>query len=402
MLINKTDLHTLFRSLTTLGLTFFIIGITFGQSKKDLEIQREKINREIERTTAVLSQTKKDKKATVEEFMLVEKQIKERETLLNNIQSGLDAIQEDISINNLEKDSLFIDIQHIQKQYNSLLRKRHIQHLQQSKWQYILSANGFKDGMLRMQQQRQLENYYLAKKNQLNNAYEDYNNTLSHLEKVEIESQKLALEEVEVKSSLNKQLIEKQSLLQTLEKNSQSLKKELIEKNKSRERLNLAIEKAIELAIRNAKDKQRKEKKGTILKTTTKVTSTFSIAKSTLHWPSNNGVIVSAFGKQPHPSIKGLYIENNGIDIKLLNDKKVLSVFNGKVISIQTIPGHNIMIMVQHGEYYTIYSKLSSNSVNIGQEVSQGDILGEVEKNVLHFEIWKGKQKLNPNSWLKK
>jgi len=128
----------------------------------------------------------------------------------------------------------------------------------------------------------------------------------------------------------------------------------------------------------------------------------FSFAKGSLMWPVQRGVIVSKFGKQAHPSIKGLYIENNGIDIKVEPNKTAKAVFSGIVISIQSIPGHNIMIMVQHDEYYTIYSKLSTNSVNIGQTISAGDLLGNIESTTLHFEIWKGKHKLNPNQWLKK
>jgi len=148
-----------------LFLSFSCVQFTIlSQSALQLKNQRAAINKEIETTNAILIQTKKAKKATVEEFQLVEKQIAERETLLNNINSGLKLVQEDINLNNREMDSLHQQLVHVKAQYKKIARKRYIQKLQQSNWIDILSANGLREAMLRMQFQQQLESYFYSKK----------------------------------------------------------------------------------------------------------------------------------------------------------------------------------------------------------------------------------------------
>ena len=99
-------------------------------------------------------------------------------------------------------------------------------------------------------------------------------------------------------------------------------------------------------------------------------------------------------------------IDNNGVDIKATQNNKVFSVFDGKVVGVQFVPGYQNTLIIQHGVYYSVYSNLETVSVKKGDTVKNQQALGTCGKGhqsnylEVHLEIWKGKQRLNPAVWL--
>jgi septal ring factor EnvC (AmiA/AmiB activator) len=128
----------------------------------------------------------------------------------------------------------------------------------------------------------------------------------------------------------------------------------------------------------------------------------FSANKGKLPWPVSKGLITDRFGAHPHPVLKGITIQNNGIDIKAEEKAAVKSLFSGTVASVTKIPGYDYMVMVRHGLYFTVYSKIISVNVKKGDTVTTGQLLGYLgtEDPELHLEIWQDKTKLNPETWL--
>ena len=125
-----------------------------------------------------------------------------------------------------------------------------------------------------------------------------------------------------------------------------------------------------------------------------------------MNWPVISGFISNRFGKQPHPVLKGIVIENPGIDIQTNKDQAVNAIFYGIVSTVAFVPGMNNVVLVKHGEYFTLYARLKSVSVKKGQTVNQNDELGQVHTDKdgiseLQFQIWKNNQKLDPQKWLK-
>jgi len=105
--------------------------------------------------------------------------------------------------------------------------------------------------------------------------------------------------------------------------------------------------------------------------------------------------------------MKGISLPfNNGINISAPKGCAILSVFEGTVKQIIVIPGYSHCVLIQHGEYFTFYCKLGSVSVRVGQKVSTGQTIGYLDSSLdgstLHFELWSGTQKQNPESWLKR
>ncbi len=140
---------------------------------------------------------------------------------------------------------------------------------------------------------------------------------------------------------------------------------------------------------------------------TTKSAADFSALKGYLGWPVEEGFISSQFGKHPHPVLTDIWIENNGVDIRTKAGAQVRAVYGGRVVLVTKLPEMEYMVLVQHGNYFTAYSKLESVTVGLNDVVDKNQPLGKVLTNAegvaeVQFQIWHYQQKLNPSFWLSK
>ena len=131
---------------------------------------------------------------------------------------------------------------------------------------------------------------------------------------------------------------------------------------------------------------------------------TFEHKKGKLRWPVSEGRIVARFGNQKHPTLKTVTL-NTGIDIAVEPGSPVISVADGEVAKIWWLPSYGNLIIVSHdGGFRTIYTHLAEIHVSEGTKLKEGDSLGfsgeALEGPRIHFELWKGKEKQNPELWL--
>lgn len=139
--------------------------------------------------------------------------------------------------------------------------------------------------------------------------------------------------------------------------------------------------------------------------TNIKLSSDFQSNKGKLPWPVK-GVVIEKFGQHNHPLFKGVKLPfNNGVNISTDLNSKVSAVFDGTVKQVIAIPGYNQCVLIQHGKYFTFYCKLSNVFVKVGDNVKTGQELGILSANqntsTLHFELWNGTTKQNPELWLR-
>lgn len=140
------------------------------------------------------------------------------------------------------------------------------------------------------------------------------------------------------------------------------------------------------------------------------LSASFEANKGSLPWPVDRGVIVAPYGNYQHPLEKSVTLNNQGIDIGTNANAPVKAVFGGLVTKIFNVPGMGVSVLVNHGSYYTLYSKLSSASVAAGARVSTKQVVGtagtnDEGDNVVHFELWKVNSDgsfntVNPSSWI--
>jgi murein hydrolase activator len=221
------------------------------------------------------------------------------------------------------------------------------------------------------------------------------------------------------KKILTQKLNDRKAVLNSIKKNNKELKKVLVAKKEAQKKTVQLIAQLIErdraanknqlVSINNSSDEKNKikdENASYDYDLTTSSFASFADLKGKMIWPLHKGKIIRKFGENKHKSLNTVTL-NYGVDIKADKDKNVCSVGEGVVAAIDWLPGYGNVIIVSHKDSYrTVYSHLSEIFVTEGDKVKAGSVLALVDEGiegyVLHFEIWKGRDKQNPENWLGK
>lgn len=374
-----------------------------GQSRKDLESKRLEIIKNIEKTNKSLEATKKQKLANAEKLKLLEQQINQRKKLIENLRFEVAVQDKELAGNAQRLDSLSTKHTGLKKQFSQMLRMSYLKKLSNSKWSYLLSSKNLNNFLLRWIYMHQLEEFTKRKLESIMGNSSLIRVKNEEIRKILEEKKQLVVQTEENMKSLAKEQKEKDELVKKLGLKEKTLAEDLKKKQKERERLNAAIEKIITEELAKAREKAKKDsKEASSIETDN---AGFANNKGGLAWPVSNAVVTGRFGTQPHPTVKNVSISNSGIDFTIQGKGTVKCVFEGEVIGYKEIPGYKKMVIVQHGSYFTVYSKLDEVTVDKGDKVKKGSTLGytiaeENGKSQLHFELWKDKTKQDPEKWL--
>jgi septal ring factor EnvC (AmiA/AmiB activator) len=198
-----------------------------------------------------------------------------------------------------------------------------------------------------------------------------------------------------------------ENLVKSLSQKENEIKSELKSREKAIARLDQLIADIVAAEIA-ASSKGESSNKINMNSSETAISKSFENNFSKLQWPVSSGFISAKFGNNPHPVYKNLKVPNNGIDIQTNENEVVHAVFEGLVKQVAVIPGEmRYVVLIQHGEYFTVYAKLKEVSVSKGNLVRANQKIGVVNTDnkgtsEVQFQIWKNNQKLNPENWLAK
>lgn len=413
----------------------------FAQKQKDrasLERQKKQNLQQIAQTKKILSQTQKEKQNTLGEIKVLNTQIENHESKISLAKEDIELIKTEMVEIEKAKNDLFKQLKSLQKDYAETIYRESKNSKKLSKLGFLFSSGSINELFLRY---KYLEQYSESRKQQLGQITkigEMLKQRQRTLLDKKIRQQKLILEIKEENKNLVvlkekqtqavNQLIEKEGELKIeLEKSKVALNSlnnmiaNAITKDKKERKTptvtsSARSEKAAEIRERERKILEARKKKTStepekapieeeevIAPKSTRTFKNFAAAKSRLRWPVD-GFISDRFGVKSHPVLKGLKVNNNGIDIQTSPNASVKAVFEGVVLDISQIPGLNNVVAVQHGDYYTVYANLETVNVRINQEVSASQTLGKAAfkdgSPEINFQIWHNFDKLNPEPWL--
>ena len=194
---------------------------------------------------------------------------------------------------------------------------------------------------------------------------------------------------------------DRQQVLNSIRKDRKALQAELERKVQAARELQGVIEALVE-----AERSRAEERKGEVVVPPPFPDSAFETRKGKLRWPVDQGKVVARYGNQTHPTLKTV-TDNPGIDISVKPGTPVVAIANGRVARIWWLVSYGNLIILDHGGgYRTIYAHLSDIAVTEGQTVAEGSTIatsGEtLDGSRLHLEIWKDREKQNPEQWLTK
>jgi len=375
--------------------------LVVGQGRRQLEEQRRTLLREIALTSELLRETRRHQKATLQYFLTLQRQIEKRRQLIQTLHQEIAYAEESIQRTRQVVEALNEDLERLQHDYGEMLRSAYRQHLTHSNLLFLFSAATFNEAYRRWQYLRRIEAYRRKQAELILETRKELSDKVTWLEQRKADKLNLLASEERQTRLIELELREQDRLLASLKNNEARLSTELRAKQKAAQDL----ENAIERIIRREMDESPANDRDAFAEAAS--SRDFADMKGRLPWPVEKGIITAFFGKQVHPTIKSVEIQNNGIDIGTPPDSPVKAVFGGKVVGTRFIPGFQYMVMLKHGSYYTVYSNLRETYVQKGQRVEAGHLLGRVSTNPqngeaeLHFEIWHNKERRNPVDWLK-
>ncbi|MDG1850254.1 MAG: peptidoglycan DD-metalloendopeptidase family protein [Flavobacteriales bacterium] len=376
-----------------------------AQNRSELQKRKKQLQEEIQWSNDALKQTKKNKNYSLSQLKTLKQKITIRAQLIETIQKEVDYIKEEIQINHLRKSSLEIELDSLKVDYANLIQQAYKNQRHFNRLLFILSSKDFQQAYKRAVYMKQIAQYRQLQAQNIKNKQADLEKSILVLEKQQKIKQNLIDNKQVEKELLSQEKSQQSSSLVALSKKEKELKEALSSKKKKRKKIQREIERIIAEELRKKTEIGSKKE---FLSTPEAIalSNSFSSNKGKLPWPVSKGLIISKFGKQKHPILSGVYVENNGVEIATESHSPCRSVFKGKVSSVLTMPNGIKVIMVRHGEYISVYSNLSEVYVEKGDDLDTKQEVGLVYTSkqegstVVDFQLWKGGQKLNPQYWL--
>ena len=360
--------------------------------------RKQKIEQEIRFLDKQLKNLGDKHRSTTEHLTLVQKKVSARKSLLNRIDGQIHELDAQIAEKKADIARTQAELDTLGGYYERLIYNAYKNRDTKVWFMYVLGSESVGQGYRRL-------TYFKNLSDAVGVQADRIRETRARLEQEQISLQESRRQLVALRGQREKeykQLVsdqkQSQSLIKRIAKDQKKYRKDLAAKRKEVENLNRQIAKMVASTV--AADKRAKDMVDPTL------SGEFAQNKGKLGWPVNEGVITDRFGVHYHPVYKNIRLpENNGITISTNAGAEVFSVFDGVVKQIVVIPGYNQCVLIQHGRYYTFYCKLAGVSVKPRQKVRTGESIGylTVDGNVsaIHFQIWDGTVKQDPEKWLK-
>ena len=391
--------------------------LIMAQTKEDLKKQKLKIEKEINYTTDLLNKTKSNKTKSLSYLKVLEVQLRNKEGFLIALNIELSLLNKKIKKN---KEAI-IKVEEEIKEEEEILRKLKDEYAKmiyaafkkkgnRNNLMFVFSADDFNQAYKRM---LYLKQYSVFRKNQAIKIEKSKTQLVSKKKKLAQQKDSLT-EEVAIKKllvgakkqeleSINNHKQDKKDLIKKLSKSEKLFKKQLKDKQKKARELEEKIREIIKEEIAKSREKNSNYN---LTPEALALSSEFMNNKGKLPWPLEKGIIVGRYGTQKHVVFSGVETFNNGVDIATDKNADVRVVFDGTVSRIFFIKGEGKAVLINHGEYFSVYSGLKEVGVKTGEKLLSKEKIGVVtthkedDKTELHFEIWKGYDKQNPSNWL--
>jgi septal ring factor EnvC (AmiA/AmiB activator) len=402
---------------------------------REMEKQRKTALNEIELVNRLLSETTESAKNSLNRLNLLTQKIRQRKRVISLLSQEINIIDKEIVSMRDEISSLERELSAKRANYGASVKKLQSHHSTQDKLLFIFSADNFTQSFRRMRYLKEYADWQRRQATEITERQKIVKAKRDELEKNRNEKQTLLIDREDEAKILQEEETVQQKEINELNKKQKRLQDDLKKKERQAEALQRQIEKQIaeEVAKAEAEARSAREQEKTIKDNATadsKSSSGKRVADSkggyamtkdekrlSDNFASNRGrlpipvtgqySIVGVYGEQQHQDLKYVRVLNNGIDIQATAGSEARTVFDGKVTSVLVERGYNNWIIVRHGNYLTVYCNLSEIYVKRGDTVKAQQSLGKIftdsendNATIMHFELWKEREKQNPQPWL--
>ncbi len=373
-----------------------------------LEEQRKQNLWKIKKTRLMLEEISQKKQSNLSQLSLMREQIKVQEQLSQVIQQEIASIETDIRQIDKKIEGWEEKLTLLKNEYGQMIYLSAKSTTALNRLNFVFASSDLNQLYRRI---RYIQQYQKARKNQALHI-QDLATKLElekeKRQKIKSEKEQLLTEKLQESRTLEALLAQKNQLTVQLAGKEKELKRELWLSKKNLGKLETLIEDMVAGGNTSTRPRTKPKQKAKAPISPARLTKLFANRRGKLMRPTAQGFVASRFGKQEHPVLEGVMIDNSGIDLQCKSGQKVRAVYQGEISTIANIPGMGgDVIMIQHGDYFSVYAKVKDIQVSTGDWVETGQEIATVHTDHqqvtrLQFQIWKGSTKLNPETWLGK
>ncbi len=390
------------RILTVVLLALIAGRPAYAQDTRKQEERKARLEREIEIIDKQLKANASQSSSMLSDLTLIRKNISNRRALVQEADRKVRQYSDSIYLAQREINRLKVRIDTLTSHYARLVRSAYKNRDARVWYMYMFASDNLGQAFRRFGYFRNLSVQMKDEARNIRTMQEELEAKRVRLSEKKEEAEAVKAERVLELEKLRKDEARADGVVKRLQRDRRKYQNELAAKKKEVNALNKEISRIIASAVKGGGKQKAGQKK---VEVDMKLDGEFSKNKGKLPWPAD-GPVLSRFGKQYHAVYNNLELPpNNGVDIALVQGSRVKAVFDGVVNQVITMPGYNQCVLLQHGSYFTLYCKMRSLNVKVGDKVKTGDVLGTIDtingQTQLHFEVWKGSTPQNPEQWLR-
>ena len=379
--------------------------------KERLKQEKAKLQQEINYTNELLKQAKKSTQTSLNNLVILNKQIEKRKQLITTIEAEIQATENQILQRKGDIVVLSNNLESLRNEYAKMVYAAYKNRSFYSQLMFIFSANDFNQAYRRLRYIQQFNTNLKKQAELIEQTQNKIKHKITDLNNIKNDKENLKSSNLNESKQLLSAKQQQGNTVKELQKKQAKLQKTLKEKERAAAKLQKEIESIISKAITESSTKKdviksTNPEKFSLTPDELKLSNTFSGNRGKLPWPTVKGIVASGFGEHDHPVLKGIKTKNNGLDIATESGGEARSIFDGKVTAVISVPGADKAVIIRHGDFLSVYSNLEQTYVSKGDKVTTKQKVGKIatdqsdSKTELHFELWQGKSLLNPMSWL--
>ena len=382
-----------------------------GTNRTQLEKRKQENQRKIKEAEKILNQTRSKKKLSLGQLSALEEKISASQELITILNEEVELLNREINELNSIVQALSNDLEMLRAEYKKMVYNSYKAQRGFSTLTFLFSASTFNQLYRRY---KWLQQYSQARQLQIDQIQKVQRTLEQQQERIvgkRQEQETVLQDQLTQNENLAKLKNEQQEAVAQLNQQEKSIRKELDQRRADLKQLDALIAKLVAEEIERARREDEAKRTATsgnaaevpLTPEVSAISTSFEGARSRMLWPVASGFISSKFGQ--HQVYKQVKLENSGVEIQTKSNENVRAVFDGEVRRVFFMPGMNNVVMIQHGQYFTVYARLKDVNVEAQQKVKTKDVIGTVFTNKegvseLHFEIWKNNKKLDPEQWL--
>ncbi|SEG07173.1 murein hydrolase activator EnvC family protein [Algoriphagus boritolerans] len=384
------------------------------KTREELEREKAEVQARLREFDAILKQTSATKQTSLGELNALTRQFQTQNRLVNTLDREVRLINQEISETEKKIIALETQLKDLKAEYSRMIYNSSKLNRGLSIVAFVFSSGNFNQLYMRLKYLKQYSDSRKQQAEQIEKLSAELGDQRALLDKKKADKIAVLSEEQKERAELERLRKSQQGVVNTLSRKERDIQRQITATKKQQEQLNRMIKQVIEEEIRRAEAEANKanstttKKAGTSMPMTPEaaaLSSSFAGNKGKLPWPVETGFVSQGYGTYPHPTLKGIVQDSDGLEIRTQANSNVRSVFDGTVSKISTIPGYGLTVIIKHGEYFTMYSRLKNISVKVGQSVKAKETIGQVAANAdgqseVHFQTWKGLQIMDPATWI--